>query len=242
MADGAENTADIRARRRFQPPAFAPRSASRVPQTQSCRRRRSSPPRRTSAPTEGSATFTCLLLFYYRAPFFRAGSSCGESQVDQQDRQAIEGLFQRIAGVAQRSGPRDQVAEAFIQAQIARQPSAPYYMAQTILVQEQALNDAEKRIEESENRRLRTPAPSRQPAGPWGTAQGAGGGFLAGAAQTAMGVAGGVLLGNMLAGWFTTGPAAESDAEANQSMEHLMSRALMPVISAAATSISVISE
>jgi hypothetical protein len=30
-----------------------------------------------------------------------------------------------------------------------------------------------------------------------------GGGFLAGAAQTAMGVAGGVLLGNMLADWLT---------------------------------------
>jgi hypothetical protein len=137
--------------------------------------------------------------------------------VDQQDRRAIEGLFQRIAGVAQRSGPRDLVAEAFIQAEIARQPSATYYMAQTILVQEQALNEAEKRIEELENRRLRTPEPSRQPTGPWGPAQGVGGGFLAGAAQTAMGVAGGVLLGNMLAGWFTPDPAsADTGAEANQ--------------------------
>jgi hypothetical protein len=109
------------------------------------------------------------------------------------------------------------VAEAFIQTEIGRQPSAPYYMAQTILVQEQALNEAEKRIEELEKRRLRTPEPSRQPTGPWGPAHAVGGGFLAGAAQTAMGVAGGVLLGNVLAGWFTPDPAsAESDADANQ--------------------------
>ncbi|WP_323130524.1 DUF2076 family protein [Sinorhizobium medicae] len=41
--------------------------------------------------------------------------------------------------------------------------------------------------------------------------QRAGGGFLAGAAQTAMGVAGGMLLGNMIAGMF-----GGSDAEAAQ--------------------------
>ncbi len=137
--------------------------------------------------------------------------------MDEQDQRAIEGLFQRIACVAKRSGPRDRAAEALIETEIGRQPAAPYYMAQTILVQEQALNEAEKRIEELENRRLRTPAPSRQPAGPWGTSEGVGGGFLAGAAQTAMGVAGGVFLGNMLAGWFTPHPAStERDAEANQ--------------------------
>ncbi|WP_245467758.1 DUF2076 family protein [Mesorhizobium sp. M6A.T.Cr.TU.017.01.1.1] len=40
--------------------------------------------------------------------------------------------------------------------------------------------------------------------------QGAGGGFLAGAAQTAMGVAGGVLLGNAIAGMF--GESGEAQA------------------------------
>ncbi len=44
--------------------------------------------------------------------------------------------------------PRDPEAEAYIREQIARQPGAPYYMAQTIVVQEQALNAAQARIEE----------------------------------------------------------------------------------------------
>jgi hypothetical protein len=42
-----------------------------------------------------------------------------------------------------------------------------------------------------------------------------GGGFLAGAAQTAMGVAGGVLLGNMIAGAFSGGDEAKA-ADAGQ--------------------------
>ena len=71
--------------------------------------------------------------------------------MDQRDRAAIEGLFERIARVEQRSGPRDRGAEAFIRSEIAGQPGAPYYMAQTIVVQEQALNDAQRRIEELES-------------------------------------------------------------------------------------------
>ena len=46
--------------------------------------------------------------------------------------------------------PRDTDAEDFIGVQLARQPPAPYYMAQTIAVQEQALNATQARIEELE--------------------------------------------------------------------------------------------
>ena len=131
--------------------------------------------------------------------------------MDQNDRDAIEGLFDRIARVEHRSGPRDRGAEALIQAKIGRQPAAPYYMAQTILMQEKALNDAQARIEELEGRGYEA-VRNRRPAGPWDNAPGwGGGGFLAGAAQTAMGVAGGVLLGNMLADWLTPDEAAAQD-------------------------------
>lgn len=131
--------------------------------------------------------------------------------MDQRDREAIEGLFDRIARVEQRSGPRDRGAEALIQAKIGQRPAAPYYMAQTILMQEKALNDAQARIEELEGRGYE-PAGNGRRAGPWDNAPalGGGSGFLAGAAQTAMGVAGGVLLGNMLADWLT--PDAQADA------------------------------
>ena len=133
--------------------------------------------------------------------------------MDSQDREAIEGLFQRIARVEQRSGPRDRGAEALINAKIGQQPAAPYYMAQTILMQEKALNDAQARIEELEGGYGAGRRGGRN-AGPWDNAPGyGGGGFLAGAAQTAMGVAGGVLLGSMLADWLTPDAAASQDAQ-----------------------------
>lgn len=66
--------------------------------------------------------------------------------MDNNDRQAIEGLFGKLAQVERQSSPRDAEADGFIAQAIARQPGAPYYMAQTIVVQEQALNAAEGRI------------------------------------------------------------------------------------------------
>ncbi len=170
--------------------------------------------------------------------------------MDKNDQQAIEGLFGKLAEVEKQSAPRDAESEAFIRERIARQPGAPYYMAQTIVVQQQALEAAQARIEELELETSESPRPSggffgglfgdnRPPARsssvpqigrPGGStvlqpipaaaqAQRGGGGFLAGAAQTALGVAGGVLLGNALGGMFGGGSeaqAAEAAAEEPQ--------------------------
>src|SRR5215208_2105446 len=126
-------------------------------------------------------------------------------------------------------------------------------MAQTIVIQEQALNTAQARIEELERNLASRPTggcgllsglfgggqPQRPPeprpdnnrqgypsgsvsnpamAGtPWGGAgqtasgQPGRGGFLAGAAQTAMGVAGGMMLGSMLGSAFGGGGANAAD-------------------------------
>jgi hypothetical protein len=155
--------------------------------------------------------------------------------MDDNDRQAIEGLFSRLGEVARRAPPRDPEAEAFIARELGRMPGAPYFMAQTIVVQEAALEAAQARIAELEGQEAERPAggglfgglfgddrdaraaggmprvPRRRgPAGALGGGLGAapgGGGFLAGAAQTAVGVAGGVLLGNALAGMFGAGAA-----------------------------------
>jgi uncharacterized protein len=177
--------------------------------------------------------------------------------MDQNDRQAIEGLFSRLSEVERNAAPRDDEAEAFIGQQVARQPAAPYFMAQTIVVQEQALEAAQARIEEleaqaaqpqgdgflgglfgSSSRRLsgagargsvprvgRAPLgapamPAQSGAAP-GHAMGqrGGGSFLGGAAQTAMGVAGGLLLGNMIGGMLAgDANAADAPAEAGQDM------------------------
>ena len=133
------------------------------------------------------------------------------------DRHAIEGLFSRLRDVESRAEPRDAEAEALIHDGIGRQPGAPYYMAQTILVQEHALEVAERRIRELEDRLGRTiQAPHRDEErlrGPWDRREtnDRGGGFLAGAAQTALGVTGGVLLGSAIASMFGSGAATAAE-------------------------------
>ncbi len=66
--------------------------------------------------------------------------------MDKNDRQAIETLFDKLATVERQSPPRDGESEALIRDKIARQPGAPYYMAQTIIMQERALAAAEDRL------------------------------------------------------------------------------------------------
>lgn len=70
--------------------------------------------------------------------------------MDTNDRQAISGLFDRLASVERQTPARDAEAERFIGEAIARQPGAASYMAQTVVVQEHALNAAQDRIEQLE--------------------------------------------------------------------------------------------
>jgi uncharacterized protein len=161
-----------------------------------------------------------------------------------EDRTAIESLFDRLEEVERNGPPRDQEAEALIGAKVVRQPGAPYYLAQTVLVQEHALKMAEERIEELERRASqrrqsggflgglfgdngsdyeeRRPVNNRpvQPRGPWqqqddGYNRG-GGGFLAGAAQTALGVTSGILLGSAIASMFGAGSANAAEGGQDQ--------------------------
>lgn len=154
-----------------------------------------------------------------------------------EDQRAIDDLFERLANVERNSGPRDIDAERLIRQRLQENPAAAYYMAQTIIVQEAALREAQRRIEESEaqaqarsggflgsifgdDRREPARTPRR---GPWGPVDdgyrnerrgGGGSGFLAGAAQTALGVTGGMLLGSAIAGMFTGGAQAAETPDA----------------------------
>ena len=167
--------------------------------------------------------------------------------MNSQDRQAIEQLFARLEEVERQSPPRDSEAERFIQQRMARQPGSAYYMAQSIVALEQALADANQRLEQVERQGSRgSLMPKRLDAyedegdtapprgggsvpnvGPTGAyrqqqAEGAGGGFLAGAFQTALGVSGGMLLGNAIGSIFGSGKAqaAESRREEPQKDEN----------------------
>ncbi|GHG34475.1 DUF2076 domain-containing protein [Paracoccus aerius] len=176
--------------------------------------------------------------------------------MDHNDRQAIEGLFHKLGQAAQSQPHRDPEAEALIRDLIARNPGAAYYLAQTVIVQEQALNAAQDHIQQLQHQAQPQPpqggglfgrlfgggqpqaprpmVPRPQPAAygqqpgygqspqggtPWnsGRPSGGGGGFMAGAAQTAMGVAGGVLLGNAIGGMFA-GPAEAAEAAVDEYM------------------------
>ena len=135
--------------------------------------------------------------------------------LSREDRLAIEELFGRIEDVERRSGPRDPEAEDLIRRKIAGQPAAPYYLAQTVVVQQEALKEAERRIAELEARGRQV-----EHRGPWDRPHdedrraGYGGGFLAGAAQTAMGVAGGMMLGSLIGSIFSGGEANAGELDA----------------------------
>lgn len=167
------------------------------------------------------------------------------------ERRVIEDLFEKLAEVDRRTGLREPEAEALIARLAGQQPGAAYYMAQAIVAQERALEAAQGRIQDLEERAqapqgsggflsgiFGTPAggapvrdvrdvaqrevrPAPATSGPWGSSGGygqqpygrGGSGFLGGAAQTAMGVAGGVVLGSFLADMLTPDAAVAGEAE-----------------------------
>jgi uncharacterized protein len=65
-----------------------------------------------------------------------------------EERQMLGGLFQRVNSAA--ATQRDPEAEAFINNSVRAAPHAPYVLAQTVLVQQQALEAAANRISQLE--------------------------------------------------------------------------------------------
>ncbi|UQY34185.1 DUF2076 domain-containing protein [Pseudomonas fulva] len=165
--------------------------------------------------------------------------------MNSEEQTLIDGLFTRLQAAEHEGGLRDTEAEAQIRNHLARQPAAPYYMAQALLIQEAAIKRLDQRVRELEAQaadaqRQRsggggflsglfgggqpagTPQPSQRPAG-WGETRfsqnanaapvapagmpgaapvGQGGGFMRGALQTAAGVAGGVMVADLLTNMF----------------------------------------
>jgi len=78
-----------------------------------------------------------------------------------EERQLLNGLFDRTRGAA--ANPRDKEAEALIAEAVKAQPYAPYLLAQTVLVQEQALRAANDRLQELEALVQQLEAQAQQP-------------------------------------------------------------------------------
>ena len=75
-------------------------------------------------------------------------ASLGDRMRSPEERTLISNLFDRINQAA--SAPREPEAEALIADAVKRAPHAPYVMAQAVIVQEEGLKAASKRIEELE--------------------------------------------------------------------------------------------
>ncbi|WP_296188644.1 DUF2076 domain-containing protein [Pseudomonas sp. UBA1879] len=63
--------------------------------------------------------------------------------MNSEEQTLIDGLFTKLKQAETESAPRDAQAEALIRDHLTRQPGAPYYMAQAILVQEVAIKQLE---------------------------------------------------------------------------------------------------
>jgi hypothetical protein len=93
-----------------------------------------------------------------------------------QEKDLVTQLLQRLKQAG--GAPKDPEAEQLIRRAMAEQPDAPYYLVQTVLMQDMALAEAQRRISELESRAQSTAAPQRSflggsvpSAGPWARAQ-----------------------------------------------------------------------
>jgi hypothetical protein len=146
--------------------------------------------------------------------------------VNQQDQQAIDGLFQHLYQATNQAGSRDAVAEALIQRYVQQAPQGLLYqMAQTLVAQQHTINQLRSQVGADQqggapagfgapqgggyqgNQGYGQPQyqqgqnqPGYQPAN-WQQRLG-GGGFLAGAGKLALGIGGGILGAEVLTNIF----------------------------------------
>ncbi|CAG9295182.1 DUF2076 domain-containing protein [Celerinatantimonas diazotrophica] len=166
--------------------------------------------------------------------------------MEQNTQQLIDDLFAKLKQAEQQNGQRDSDAQSLIDKHLIAQPSAPYYMAQTMIIQQATIKQLQSQVEALNARQQQTShnkegflsglfghkqqqAPNNggwqqqpnynqnaqpnynqphynQPSGPSGGFGGYSrtGSFLGGALQTAAGVAGGMMIGNLMMDMFSS--------------------------------------
>jgi len=140
--------------------------------------------------------------------------------MDADEKQLIADVFARLRKA---QGPKDQDADMLIRDLVRQFPDAPYYLTQSVIVQQQALEQADARVSELEStlRSMQSAGRSSsgsflggrpdqsEPArpGPWGSDPYSPpprqqGGFLSSVLSTATGVAGGMFLADSIRSLF----------------------------------------
>jgi uncharacterized protein len=112
----------------------------------------------------------CHLRSYISgAAKWRRGTITGFRTMNAQERQLIADVFAGLRDAGR--GPKDQDADAFIRDLVRQFPDAPYFLTQSVIVQQQALEQADARIIELEETIRKTQLSDRA----------SGGSFLGGA-------------------------------------------------------------
>lgn len=114
--------------------------------------------------------------------------------MNSQEKTMIDQLFQQLRGMENNSPPIDAEANRRIENHLRQHPTASYYMTQLLLLQKESLANAKRELEQlrSENPYEREPVQRDSWIGQEGQ------GFLAGAAQAALGIGGGLLLAEFI--------------------------------------------
>ncbi|KWS45256.1 DUF2076 domain-containing protein [Pseudomonas syringae] len=97
--------------------------------------------------------------------------------MNSEEQTLIDGLFSKLKDAETASAPRDAAAEARIKEHLTRQPAAPYYMTQAILVQEAAVNQLNQQVKQRDEQIQQLQAELQQAKGQSSSAP-ASGGFL----------------------------------------------------------------
>lgn len=68
--------------------------------------------------------------------------------MDTNTKQIIDGLFERLAQAEKQNSNRDREAESLIEKHVVAHPAAPYYMAQTMVMQEATIKQLHAQVEQ----------------------------------------------------------------------------------------------
>ncbi|EPN71429.1 putative periplasmic ligand-binding sensor protein, partial [Pseudomonas syringae pv. actinidiae ICMP 19097] len=95
--------------------------------------------------------------------------------MNSEEQTLIDGLFSKLKDAETASAPRDAAAEARIKEHLTRQPAAPYYMTQAILVQEAAVNQLNQQVKQRDEQIQQLQAELQQAKGQSSSAPASGG-------------------------------------------------------------------